>query len=398
MSKTNKNSFVRNIYNQIVKLLVTPLFNTIAKVLSHGATHFLFFFIITALTSYFWYQNSKVDITPHNIAFDIGWTNKYEAVAKKDFITLKDSISNLEIHLELNSQDAQIKTGGRYHNRLVLQFDGKGKEQVIPDDQKHPSISFVTKNVNQGDEDSVYIKLFSVPLLSDLFIDVKADHWVKADSVPDIKAVVHDSNSFSFEQVWGDGIYIGNSDTTEYIHSKESDDSIHVLKLVPKKYEIEGKLRSPKQTISLYSDDFGVRENNPYYYYFISFPTTRIAGDLVLDFKVSDLSSNEKLNLFYSSDKYLQFGYIFPEPDVVNNGYIVYNTKNKMTEIQNNHGVIIQATDINSLNKMNSKSFLYSVLIGTAIAFLLDIIIQLIRELRNLNNRNRGKNRNIGSQ
>ena len=53
--------------------------------------------------------------------------------------------------------------------------------------------------------------------------------------------------------------------------------------------------------------------------------------------------------------------------------------------IQKNHGIIIQAVDVKSLNHLNNLSFLYSVLVGTGLAFLIDVFIQLIKELRRVN-------------
>ena len=385
-------TYLKIIYDRIISLLVTPVFYMLAKVFSHGATHFLFFFLIAVLTSFFWYQNNKVEIAPHQIAIGIEWTNELSAVTRNKYVTLKDSISNLEIHLELNSKNAEEETNGLYHNRLVLQFDGDGKEEVIPLDQIHPTINFVTKAITQGEEDSVRIVLFSDPILQNMLVDVKSNSWVESDSIPDIRAEVPDSNNYYISEIWGPGIFIESSDTTEYFHHYDDKDSVHVVKLIPNKYDVEGKKRSPRQSVSFYSDGLGVEKGNPYYYYFISIPTARIAGNLKLDFKVSDVNTHESSGFKYSTDKYLQYDYIFPTPDVVNNGYIVYNTKSKMAEIQQNHGVIIQATDVGELNKTNSKSFLYSVLIGTAIAFLLDIIIQMIKELRNLNLRYRKDN------
>ena len=54
-------------------------------------------------------------------------------------------------------------------------------------------------------------------------------------------------------------------------------------------------------------------------------------------------------------------------------------------KIRNNHGLIIQATDIDAQNKNNRKSIIYSVLVGTGAALFFDILIQIIRELRNVN-------------
>jgi hypothetical protein len=108
---------------------------------------------------------------------------------------------------------------------------------------------------------------------------------------------------------------------------------------------------------------------------------------LKFEFKASDLTSPDDFNFTYAQNSHLQYNYVFPQPDIINNGYIEYHTKEKIEAIKKNQGVIIQAVDVKSLNHLNNLSFLYSVLVGTGLAFLIDVFIQLIKELRRVNNR-----------
>ncbi len=386
---------VRKMYLSARKVLLTPLFYYIGNLFSHGATHFIFLIITFVVTIYVWQKNNNEDIKPHNISLDVFWANNYDALTKKGGVTIKDSIKNLKIHFELNSKKTEASTNGNYKNRLVIEVDGEG---VLKRNKFKSIESFlVTHNANQGEEDSIVIKLFSDPVLDDISFKIVPDDFIKDDTIPEAYIEFEDSDRFSFVETWRPGILLFETDTTKYYSYSENNDSVFVLKIIPAKYNKSGQIsfpngefRSPCQTISIYSDKLGVHDNEPYYYYYINLPSVNIAGSLSLDFKVSDLTTYDS-NFQYAKDKYLQYNYVFPVPDVINNGYIEYHTKDKMEQIIQNHGVIIQAVDINALNDSNNKAFLYSVLVGTGLAFLIDIIIQVIREIRNLNRRNRKK-------
>ena len=150
---------------------------------------------------------------------------------------------------------------------------------------------------------------------------------------------------------------------------------------------IKYKTGTTRHQVSFFTNDIGVKENDPYYYYYISFPSFEFSGDLQIVFSTSDLNTTINRNIVYNKEKSLQYNYIYPEPDVVSNGFIAYYTDEKKEQIRKNRGVIIQAVDIDAQNRQNRLSFMLSVLIGTGFAFLIDIIIQLIRELRRLQGR-----------
>ena len=409
-------------YSAALRLLKTPFFYFIGKTFSHGGVHFAFLVITFILITYLWQNNNNEDIKPHNIALDVSWTNKYHAYTKKGDKDLRDSIKNLKIHFELNSKATEEITNGNYHNRLILEFDGEGplKKQKF----KNIDSCFVVYNENKND--SIQITLYGDPLLSDIKYEIVPDSIIRPDSIPAVTMECYDQETVDawksdrlvfiessentqesdntsspfvmsepvvlFEQKYN-WMKIEIPDTTKHIHHFENGDSTFILKLLPSKYKIDKVVRSPNQKVTIYSDALGVKKNDPYYYYFISIPSDNMAGNLVLDFKVSDLVQNN-VNLNYTNDKYLQYEYVFPVPDRINNGYIEYHTKEKMDQIVRNHGVVIQAVDINALNKSNNNAFLYSVLVGTGLAFILDIIVQLIREIRNLN-RNFRKNNKV---
>lgn len=414
------NKLIKKIYSIILRILQTPPFYFIGKAFSHGGMHFLFLIITFVACAYFYFKNTSSEIKPHNISIDVSWARKYRACIDYEYKLISDSIKNLKVFLELNSKITEEETNGKYHNRLILRFDGDGPLQMKG--FRNFDCHFV--EYNERMTDSIKVALFGDPIISDIMYRVVSDSIVKPDSLPhytvehDDSAMIkawrqgkltfvgldkeEDSQNPPKESLFEEGepevtvlqsnyMKLVGTDTTKYVHYRENHDSTFVLKLLPVKCKYDDAVISPKQKVYIYSDDFGVKKDEPYYYYFITFPSDKIAGSLEFNFKVSDLVDN-KSDFKYIKDMYLQYEYVYPEPDVINNGYIKYYTKEKMDQIVRNHGVIIQAVDINALNKSNNDAFLYSVLVGTGLAFIIDILIQLVRELRSLNRNRRNNN------
>lgn len=382
----SKESKWKSVHDFFYGLLVTPFFRSIGNTFSHGAVHFIALLVFGALTAWLFYRNNTIDIRPHNIGFDLQWTNKLKVWLPAGSIELTDSIRNLEINLELNSQESAQKTDSRYSNRLVFHFDGN---HLITYPEKNDTLWMVTRPINQGKEDSIAIKIFSDPIFSDFEVDVSSEEIIITTAKEQGREMTMNKKSSRLEIVYpGESFYfVPDSDTTRYVYQRENNDSLLSIKIMPNEYDVDGhgKMKAPRQTVCVYSNSFGVDDDNPYYYYFLAFPSVKLAGSFKLDFKVADLTEKSDFNIKYAKDKHLQYNYVFPQPDIINNGYIEYHTKEKMEEIKKNHGVIIQAVDVETLNKQNSQTFLYSVLVGTGLAFLLDIFIQLIRELRRVN-------------
>lgn len=383
--ESNKSPQKKNrIYSFFYKILVTPPLSIASIVFSHGLTHFFILLITGFITGWLFFENSTIDIRPHHIGIDLSWTNTYLAIMPEGTISVEDSIRNLNIHMELNSNDAIKTTNGKYKHRLVFEFDG-GKQIERP--QRNGLHYALLCDPSQGKEDSVMIKIFSDPKLSDACIDIVPENCILDESKigSNWNAVTDSlSNIIGFSR--GLPLYfISEPDTTKYVCQRENNDSLFTIKLIPAKYDVNGKMKSPRQKVSIYSNDFGVDKNNPYYYYFIAFPSSKLSGSLKFEFKASDLTHPEGFNFAYANNSHLQYNYVFPQPDIINNGYVEYHTPEKKDAIQKNHGIIIQAVDVKSLNHLNNLSFLYSVLVGTGLAFLIDVFIQLIKELRRVN-------------
>lgn len=366
-NRGKKTSIMSRFYNSMVGILLKPFFRVVANFFSHGATHFIFLFVIGTSTFYLWKINNQEKITPHSLGVYVGYLSTYKE-GLRELKPNSETIENVSIRVMLNSKWAKALTNGKYSNSVVVLFDGKAVRRVIrkPREQKSPL------NLPQYDEysfiDSMVVSLYSDPFIKDCAIHARID------SVLGKKEEV--------DSVTGNHIittYQADNTNVDYdiINSRDGSATVFISPLMY-------KVGATRHQISFYTDDIGVKKNDPYYYYYISFPTFDFSGDLEIIFSTSDLNTTANRSIVYNQEKSLQYNFIYPEPDVVSNGIIAYYTQEKKEQIRNNRGVVIQAVDIDALNRQNRHAFLFSVLIGTGFAFLIDIIIQLIRELRRL--------------
>ena len=375
----------KKVYSFFYRILITPPLRIASMFFSHGLTHFFALLVTGFITGWLFFENSTIDIKPHHIGIDLQWTNQRTAILPEGHVAVEDSIRDLNIHIELNSNDVFVKTEGKYKNRLVFEFEGTNS---ITYPEKNDSVYLIVRPVTQGEEDSIMIKVYSDPVLSDASIEIIPENAIFDESLVKRSWTFYNDTTSDRIATMSESLpyfFIANPDSTKYVYQRDNNDSVLTIKLIPAKYDVNGKMKSPRQTVNIYSNSFGVDKNNPYYYYFIAFPSSKLSGSLKLDFKASDLTHPDDFNFSYAQNSHLQYNYVFPQPDIINNGYIEYHTKEKMEAIKKNHGVIIQAVDVKSLNHLNNLSFLYSVLVGTGLAFLIDVFIQLVRELRRVN-------------
>lgn len=363
-----------SIYEGIKRILSTPLFRIFAVIFSHGATHLVFLFIVGAFTAYMWILNNREDITPHNLGIHIGWaSNKSDDIQSIDRgFTPKDSIDNIKVHILLNSEKINNRTNGKFQNGIIVEFDGKAR---IRDFVDGPSKQLITSY-----RDSVVVSLYSEPTFNSYDAMVKFDPFPEGD-VEHIDSLGDDGTKYVIAKKH---VPVGLAqDSVVPHHIYLNKDNIVNISMFPADYMSVLGQRT-RNLVYFYSDEIGFRKNSPYYYYYFNIPPAKNAEIASIDFQFSDLIENEKFGMKYTKGKNLQFKYIYPEPDIIGNGRVEYISEKKKQEIQKNQGIIIQAVDIDALNRQNKLAFLYSVFIGTGVAFLLDIIIQLIRELRRL--------------
>lgn len=352
-----KNGNNQNFYGKVIGFLRNPFFRSFANVFSHGGTHFFVLLIVLITAVYYGFIRNQGNIVPHNIGIKVGWLSydKYKGAVDSKI----DSIMNISIHVKLNSDSIKLATNGQSSNGVIVELDGYGKDIYLPDEQR-------------TERDSIMVSIFSEPFIKNFTI---VKDMAKIDSVlkvrgNDKRVARIDKDSFENKEK-----YIKDM----YTETSEGDTTL---------IKICG-VSNYKYIVSFVSDSIGIYDKSPYYYYYISFPLVKFSNELTIDFSASDIRTIGKglYDLEFGNAKNLQYDYIFPKPDVIGNGRIRYFSEEKKKEILKNRGIIIQAVDVDALNKQNRLAFLYSVLIGTGLAFALDIIIQLIRELRRLQRR-----------
>lgn len=136
---------------------------------------------------------------------------------------------------------------------------------------------------------------------------------------------------------------------------------------------------------------------NPYYSLFIRFHyNPLLVHESVLPMSTDSLeldSSNpfpSKIKIIFKMDKFdmehpqlVSYTTIQPTPSKVGFDYVLYDNPVMLREILNN-GIYIEAENVAMARKVERKAFLFSVLMGTVIAFMLDVIITLILKWRRL--------------
>jgi len=328
----------RNVYEEVIGILRKPVFRIFANVFSHVSSHITFLIIVALLTGYVWWLNNSNKIVVNNIEVCIG-APSYEKVADIANQSKIDSLSDVRIIFRLNSDSVNKESFGKYSNAIITEFKGYN-----PDKNHHVVVS--------EDGNTSYI-----------------------DSTTLIKIATPKSNGWMCRvfEVYEKGV-------NKYVYSR---DTIYGENGSPIRIIVDGRNPNMDYHVNFYSDDFGIDNNNPYYYYFISFPWVKFSKNLTVKFCTLDLDSLGK-NQHNINLKYEQ---IHPEPDLINNGRIEYFTQEKKDAIMRNKGVTIQAVDIDRLNKQNRMAFMYSALVGIGLAAILEIFIQLIHKYNRLHNK-----------
>ena len=365
MSHFNKHTLERFFH----WLLTRSIFRIPANVLSHGASHFsLFVIIFVSIFFYRKYLNEKEVIQPHTIDVHLGRVTDYNEKYRKDNIPTIP-LHNVGIKLVLDNPTFRSHTNGKFSSGLEVSFDGKAVNRLLyyPNDEEYVKGGPQYKEVLLLD--SVVLSVISNPRIENYSSAAYLDSIVGEN-----QETFMDSLGYKVRKVQ---IHKVPDTQLDYATKMESDSSI-VLSIAPQDSYKDSLLHKAY----IFSDELGVKKDDPYYYYFISFHNVNFTGELHIAFDISGTAGSDAEMIRDYKGKNMQYNYIYPEPDRICNGKIEYFTEEKKQLIMKNRGVIIQAVDIDALNQRTQESFLLSVLFGTAVAFLLDIVIQLVRELR----------------
>lgn len=127
-------------------------------------------------------------------------------------------------------------------------------------------------------------------------------------------------------------------------------------------------------------------ENNPYLCFYMEidafFPSLRDTEDCGDCMKIKFIFAND--DTLKKIEVPINIINIYPQPTKVTPGSIEYSGKTKFMEIGKNGGIYFLIEDLNKKATSDRKVYLYTILLGGALAFLLDIIVNLIIKWRNL--------------
>lgn len=352
----------QNIYEKyVVRFLVKEPLKHGSYFLSHGFFHLIMCVLVFYVT-YEWTRHNVTssDTTMHNLYVNV--KPPYKAS------TLKDTLTTLLINFELDSDTVLKQSKRKYNSRISLTY--------------HYDYSCRDSEFINTPKDTTTIKFYSKPFLDDLIVE--------QDSISNIptteKIETPSGTTFKQKQI----PYVFETHCT----TKQLEDSVVEISVLPAKNIKNmsgGEDGEGSQTILIGSNNLGLSKNDSYYNYYINFgflppikETNNYSG-LVISFQFGDMANNK--GLFNVGNKSLLYQYIYPQPDIITNGFLLYHSDEAISNVVKNHGIIIQAIDIDALNNNNRRAIISSVLVGTGAALFFDILIQLIRELKNLNRR-----------
>lgn len=129
---------------------------------------------------------------------------------------------------------------------------------------------------------------------------------------------------------------------------------------------------------------FSNNGENPYYRFFLELDM--IPGDISEDSDITiNLSDKDSIGNYQTPINFIS---IYPEPNIIRPNKIQYTGSDNVKNVIKNGGVYIFMEDINRKNESDKHIFLCTVLLGAFLAFLFDIVVNLIIKWKNLADRN----------
>ena len=149
--------------------------------------------------------------------------------------------------------------------------------------------------------------------------------------------------------------------------------------------------RRPPIEYSISGDFLGIFENddNPYFNFSLKIRCGDLMGDSLADTHIFSDYNGIKF-IFDIPDSLgvlknpIQITNIFPQPTFWSSNEIQYRGKKKLQEVIQNEGLFFAGVNYAKKAESDRKIFLFTILFGAALAFLLDIIVNLIIKWKNL--------------
>lgn len=263
--------------------------------------------------------------------------------------TVKSKLTNFWLMVDVGKND---NTCTAYSAHAV--FGDKWFETAAP-----PFMPYIKVRMNSG----AYHKSFHIKDKDGADLQLKGDFGIR---------------KFEVNQEFADSMVIDSSDLSRTLFSWNSD-------LSNNRISAAGSVKNESW------------KNNPYYSLYIRFHYNpkEIDGH-ILPMSTDSLNLNKaepfetQIKIRFEMDKFemnqprmVAYKSIQPSPSKVGLDYIVYDDPTQIRDILNN-GIYIEAEDVALARKAERHAFLFSVLLGTLIAFMLDVIVNLILKWRRL--------------
>lgn len=339
---------IKRIYDFCLKCLLTPPFKWIYQTLSHGAFHIALFLIVGWLAWQFYNNNQAKlkDTVTHTI-----WVKAEALSSDADQWGYRRNLymKNFLLELILNSDSIDKRTDGKYRDALKIQI--------------MPPINNKDDQIIAACSDTITVSVLRQPCNSNVIVEDYANDTLPGNKNLPKAEVIKDSA----------GVCKINTVLANWAKAPCSSNWIK------------------RKDLTIYSNDFGIGES-PYYYYNIKFeiPNREYLDTLQYPNVQYQFGINLDDSWTYNDDfgrystKQIVIHEITPKPDYIKGNYIGYFSKESIASIIKNGGVKLYAEDLSVSNKNKQEEFLNSVLVGTCLAFMLDIIIQLVLKLRRL--------------
>lgn len=353
MKKNRIRENILYLYQISIKVLQSNIGKHIAHFFAHGGLH-IFLFAILGVVSFYLYQYSTYDsnpiykpiqvtvISPPNVP--ISTFNMFASIDTKKNIAYTDesdilsvSVSYKKFELDsLSSNNKYVDNGIYFYpdfKEMTGHYWGDSTNTVSQITNASSTISFYTPNAK----------------IKDAIGDPKSDITnARYDLIAGF-------SSFS----------IIDSISNDYISHHQYFDITH-----------DNYLREAIKGEKIFSN-----EKDPIYYRFyinieINNYDNTVQGEITID-----LSGADSLGIYTNPKEIIS---IFPQPDIIRLNKICYNSPSKIKSVLDNHGLYIFMEDINKRKQIENRAFLCTVLFGAAIAFMLDIFVNLIIKWRNL--------------
>lgn len=337
------NDLPARIYHSSINFLIKRIMRRLVLFLSHGGIHLLMACIIIVFCVFLW-KGTIVEISPHY--------NKIVVRIDNNSSTTYPKLNNLRIDIALNSSILK----GRW-----------GFDQAMSIEGHFETIQLDTILDNKGN--IIYRDQYGS------VFHPKECPYKGLNKKTEMKAslIVHTPNSkFFFDR----GTFDENNTSVIFSSILLHIDSIadNYVKC-DSYYSIneDGSMISGTIKGHIFSDE---NNRSPYY---------RIYLQLNVD--ISETLMGDEIGLHYSditNKSALNILNVFPQPNIVTPDYIGWRGKEKIQEISSNSGLLLFFEDLDKKAKTDREVLLCTVLLGTALASLLDIIVSLIIKWRNL--------------